>query len=121
MAGTTAMPEAESNGLQASELPQPAQGRHEPGRARRYLWTGLVTFTLTALEIAALQAGLTAGVAKPFILAFMTGNLLLAAFLYQGLKEEGSLIRLVFGIGLSLGLMAALSLTLLLRLGLGGV
>lgn len=104
-------------------LAQPAAGAYlEEARAHpgvgTYVGIGILTFVLTGLEILVVNVDALAGIMAPLILALMAANFTLAALYYQGLQHDSVVNKLTFGIGLFLGLLVAVSLEVLLQLGI---
>ncbi len=104
-----------------SEL-QRTVGQHAPAvevgpSATAYVGMGILFFLFTALEIVVLNTAALEGVQKPLFVALMSANFVLSALYYQGLQHDKPLYKLTFAIGLGLGLLVAVSLLVLLQLG----
>lgn len=72
----------------------------------------------TAVEIAVINVAALEGVQKAIIVALLAANFALAALYYMGLQYEDGVSKLAFGVGLALGVLVAVSLVVLLPLGL---
>lgn len=83
-----------------------------------YYATGILTFLITAMEIAVVRMDALAGVMKPTIIVLLGANFTIAALYYQGLQYDNGLNKLIFGVGAVLGVLVAVSLLVLLQLGL---
>ncbi len=82
-----------------------------------YVVMGVITFVFTLIEIWVAQNAALAGVQKPILVALLAANFALSALYYQGLQYEDGLSKLSFGVGVVLGLLVAVSLAVLLQLG----
>lgn len=83
-----------------------------------YLIAGVITFLITALELVIVYTDALAGVMKPLIVALLTINFAVAALYYQGLYYEDTASKVTFITGAVIGIIVAVSLPVLLQLGL---
>ncbi len=78
-----------------------------------YLLTGLATFVITAIEILIINyEGF-----KPILVPLLAVNFGIAALFYQGLWYEHVMYKLIFGVGLLLGVITLVGLMVMLPLG----
>lgn len=82
-----------------------------------YVVMGVITLVFTLIEIWVAQNSALAGVQKPILVALLAANFALSALYYQGLQYEDGLSKLSFGVGVVLGLVVAVSLAVLLQIG----
>ncbi len=108
----------------SAELERSGSGRQAAARygagpsLGTYVFVLALILVFTVVEIAVLNLDFLAGVQKPLIVALLAANFTLAALYYQGLQYEDGVSKLTFGVGVALGLLTAVSLVILLPLGL---
>lgn len=97
---------------------EPALGRPAGTGVGTYVAIGLVIFLFTAIEVLVVNTGVLAGLQKPLIVVLMSLNFVLSALYYQGLQHDNATHQVTFGVGVFLGLLVAVSLLVLMQLGL---
>lgn len=97
---------------------EPALGRPAGTGVGAYAGIGLIISLFTAIEVLVVNTGVLPGLQKLLIVALMTANFALSALYYQGLQHDSAVHKVTFAVGVFLGLLVAVSLLVLMQLGL---